>query len=67
MNQIGADTSRHYLPLPIVKSVIDSMTYAKLVCNALIYSTFFAVYSLKVLLIAIQNTSIDLLLNVTCN
>ncbi|KAL1193266.1 Beta-hexosaminidase 3 [Cardamine amara subsp. amara] len=24
------DTSRHYLPLPIIKNVIDSMTYAKL-------------------------------------
>ncbi|KAJ8450558.1 hypothetical protein Cgig2_020195 [Carnegiea gigantea] len=25
------DTSRHYLPLPVIKNVIDSMTYAKLV------------------------------------
>lgn len=24
------DTSRHYLPLPVIKNVIDSMTYAKL-------------------------------------
>ncbi|GAB4836057.1 Beta-hexosaminidase 3 [Ancistrocladus abbreviatus] len=24
------DTSRHYLPLPVIKSVIDSMVYAKL-------------------------------------
>ncbi|KAJ9669871.1 hypothetical protein PVL29_026440 [Vitis rotundifolia] len=24
------DTSRHYLPLPIIKNIIDSMTYAKL-------------------------------------
>lgn len=27
-----ADTSRHYLPVDIIKQVIDSMSYAKLVC-----------------------------------
>jgi len=26
-----ADTSRHYLPVPVIKSVIDSMPYSKLV------------------------------------
>ncbi|EXC25311.1 Beta-hexosaminidase subunit [Morus notabilis] len=27
---INIDTSRHYLPLPVIKNVIESMTYAKL-------------------------------------
>jgi hypothetical protein len=25
------DTSRHYLPVPVIKGVIDSMTFSKLV------------------------------------
>lgn len=31
--KFAADTSRHYQPLPIIKNVIDSMAYAKLVRN----------------------------------
>ncbi|GLT87971.1 hypothetical protein SLE2022_060190 [Rubroshorea leprosula] len=29
------DTCRHYLPLSVIKNVIDSMTYAKLGCNTI--------------------------------
>lgn len=35
---VATDTSRHYLPLPVMKNVIDSMTYTKLVSSFFYYS-----------------------------
>jgi hypothetical protein len=32
------DTGRHYLPIPVIKGVIDSMTYSKLVCFTFLHS-----------------------------
>lgn len=35
---VATDTSRHYLPLPVMKNVIDSMTYTKLVSSFLLFN-----------------------------
>lgn len=31
-----ADTSRHYLPIAVIKQIIESMSYAKLVSNVVV-------------------------------
>jgi hypothetical protein len=31
-----ADTSRHYLPIGVIKQIIESMSYAKLVSNVVV-------------------------------
>lgn len=55
----GADTSRHYQPLPVIKKVIDSMTYAKLVSNTTFWIIIFYYRALYVTSGKIKKTSHD--------
>lgn len=40
-----SDTSRHYLPVNVIKQVIESMSYAKLVRSVFNYSSLLRIYS----------------------
>ncbi|GLT30302.1 hypothetical protein SLA2020_051070 [Shorea laevis] len=56
------DTCCHYLPLPIIKNVIDSMTYAKLICN-IILTNIALPRDMKLLTMRRHSTTFDNKLN----
>jgi len=45
-----ADTSRHYLPINVIKQIIESMSYAKLVSNVVVRELFLHYHSFLLLL-----------------
>lgn len=44
-SSFSADTSRHFLPIDVIKQVIESMSYAKLVRNVVSLSLIFLFHS----------------------
>jgi hypothetical protein len=45
-----ADTSRHHLPINVIKQIIESMSYAKLVSNVVVRELFLHYHSFPLLL-----------------